>query len=356
MRDRGVGADIDRALPAVRRAAANRAGRRGAAPEARARPHRDSARSARPARRSQSPQVRARPAPRRGRASRPASIACSGTSARHGSPRKSPRGEPFAGRGRGQTSSGTRAMPSTSASRRSPRPDARRPHTARCDRSSRRLRRPPKSCRPGPARGPRPGEEGRPVAGLGRHREVVGRHSRAASARLCARARPRRHGDDAVEIGIAVEDAGGVGKHQRVDGGVRPGAAQAADQRRGQQHVAEPAQRDHQNARARRQLDAVALMARRRAFARRAPSAPCRRRRRRRAHRSSPAVKSNRKRIEQRADDVLRHDDEADPRPKPGRRGTAGDGPATSPTAPRFPKARAECRPRKFGCGDLPQW
>ena len=39
--------------------------------------------------------------------------------------------------------------------------------------------------------------------------------------------------------------------------GLRPGAPQAADQRRGQQHIAEPAQRDDQDARPRGKRDAA---------------------------------------------------------------------------------------------------
>jgi hypothetical protein len=60
---------------------------------------------------------------------------------------------------------------------------------------------------------------------------------------------------DCVEIGIAAENAGGVGENQRVDACVRPGTPQTADQRRGQQNVAQPAQRDNQNARLGGKLD-----------------------------------------------------------------------------------------------------
>jgi len=53
----------------------------------------------------------------------------------------------------------------------------------------------------------------------------------------------------AFDVRIAGEDSLRAGKDQNVDRGIGPGALEAADQRRGQQHVAEPAQRDDQDAR-----------------------------------------------------------------------------------------------------------
>src|SRR5262249_31711844 len=61
--------------------------------------------------------------------------------------------------------------------------------------------------------------------------------------------------DDPVDVRIAFDDLGWPGQRQHVDCRLRPGVAQASDQRRGQQQVADPAQRDHQNARPRWQRD-----------------------------------------------------------------------------------------------------
>ena len=100
-------------------------------------------------------------------------------------------------------------------------------------------------------------EIGRPVARLGRYREVVAAKQTPCEREALRRRRARRHRDDAVKIGIAGEDDVGAGEHQRLDPGVGPGAAQAAHERRRQQNVAEPAQRDHEDARLRRQVEAA---------------------------------------------------------------------------------------------------
>ena len=63
--------------------------------------------------------------------------------------------------------------------------------------------------------------------------------------------------DLVAEIGITLDDRCRVGEYQGVDCSLRPRPPQAADQRRGQQHVAQPAQGDDQNARPLRQLDAA---------------------------------------------------------------------------------------------------
>ncbi len=102
----------------------------------------------------------------------------------------------------------------------------------------------------------RPGEKrekSRAIAALGRDREVVALEQAQREREARHGAARGRHGDDAIEIGIAGENSGGVGEHQRVDPRRRIGAAEARDQRRCEQHVAEPAQRHHQNARTRRQ-------------------------------------------------------------------------------------------------------
>jgi len=88
-------------------------------------------------------------------------------------------------------------------------------------------------------------EQRRPVAGLGRDREVVAlEQPQREPERL-----PARHDDDPVDIRIALDDLPGAGQHQHVDRGARPRPPQAANQRGRQQQVADPAQRYHQDAR-----------------------------------------------------------------------------------------------------------
>ena len=96
-------------------------------------------------------------------------------------------------------------------------------------------------------------EESRPVAALGGDGEIVALPQLRHQLHALGDARPRRHGDDVVDVRIAGEDAVGALEHQHVDVGVGPGAAQAADQRRGEQQVADAAQAHHQDARPRRQ-------------------------------------------------------------------------------------------------------
>jgi hypothetical protein len=96
----------------------------------------------------------------------------------------------------------------------------------------------------GAALGRRPGIEGRPVAALRRDGEIVAAPKPAQQRNGLARAWPFRHRDDVRNVGIAGENALGSLEHQHVDRGVGIRARQAADQRRGEQHVAEPAQRD----------------------------------------------------------------------------------------------------------------
>jgi len=57
-----------------------------------------------------------------------------------------------------------------------------------------------------------------------------------------------RHDKDVAQIGIGGEHALGAFEHQGVDGCQRPGALQAADQRRCEQHVADAAGDDDHDA------------------------------------------------------------------------------------------------------------
>ena len=100
-------------------------------------------------------------------------------------------------------------------------------------------------------------EIGRPVARLGRYGEVVAAKQPRSDGEALREIRPRRHHDDAVEIGIAGENALGAGEDERLDPRVGPGAPEAAHQRRREQDVAQPAQHDHEDARPRRKVEAV---------------------------------------------------------------------------------------------------
>ena len=101
------------------------------------------------------------------------------------------------------------------------------------------------------------GETGRTVAALRGDREVVAAEQPRSQAQRLRRRRLRRNGHDIIEIGIADKNSGGVGEYKRVDAGLRPGAPQAADQRRREQHIAETAQGHHQDARPGRKLEPV---------------------------------------------------------------------------------------------------
>ena len=66
------------------------------------------------------------------------------------------------------------------------------------------------------------------------NREIVSLATAVPRATASRRRRPRRHGDDAIDVRIALDDARGAGEHQHVDRGIGPGAPQAADKRRRQ--------------------------------------------------------------------------------------------------------------------------
>ena len=93
-----------------------------------------------------------------------------------------------------------------------------------------------------------PGQQRRPVAALGGERNVVTPRQPAQQRKGFTCARTLRHGNDPGEIGIARQNSFRAGEHQRLDGSGRERALDAANERRRQQHVAEPAQRHHQHA------------------------------------------------------------------------------------------------------------
>ena len=102
-------------------------------------------------------------------------------------------------------------------------------------------------------------EQRRPVATLGRDREVVALEEARGERKRLQMRRPRRHGHDAGDVRIAVENAGSVREGEHVDARLRPGAAHAADERRCQKNVADPAQGDDENARPRRKRDRAVI-------------------------------------------------------------------------------------------------
>ncbi len=98
-------------------------------------------------------------------------------------------------------------------------------------------------------------KERRAVARLGRNRKVVATEKLPREREAVACGWADRTGQYRIDIGIAGQDGRGVREHQRIDPRLRPGAAQAPDQRRRQQHVTQPTQRHHQDARPCRQIE-----------------------------------------------------------------------------------------------------
>ena len=86
------------------------------------------------------------------------------------------------------------------------------------------------------------------ITALCGHRDVVlppETHAELSALREC---RSRRHGYDAIDVRIPGNDPRGVGEDQHIDFGIRPRAAQAADQRCRQQQIADATQRDDEDA------------------------------------------------------------------------------------------------------------
>src|SRR5262249_53739010 len=67
---------------------------------------------------------------------------------------------------------------------------------------------------------------------------------------------PRRHGHHMVDVRVALEDVLGVAEHQHVERRPRKSPPHGANEWRGEQHIAEAAQRDHEDARVLGQLKA----------------------------------------------------------------------------------------------------
>ena len=90
-------------------------------------------------------------------------------------------------------------------------------------------------------------QQRRTVSGLSRQCEVIAAGNASHQSQRLAGRRPRLRGHDRVDIGIALEDAFGAGIDQHLDPGLRKAMAQRAHQRRREQHIAQPPQRDDEN-------------------------------------------------------------------------------------------------------------
>jgi hypothetical protein len=86
------------------------------------------------------------------------------------------------------------------------------------------------------------------VTALRGHRDIVLPPEMRTELGALRKCWPWRHGDDAVDVRIALNDPRGVGKDQHIDSRIGPRAAQAADQRRRQKQIADAAQGDDKDA------------------------------------------------------------------------------------------------------------
>src|SRR3954447_14358334 len=84
------------------------------------------------------------------------------------------------------------------------------------------------------------GVEGRPVAGLRRHREIVSPPQLTNQSERFPGRGPLRDGDDIIDIRITLEDALAAAEHEDVQPALRKSSPDRAHERRGKQHVAKP--------------------------------------------------------------------------------------------------------------------
>jgi hypothetical protein len=85
----------------------------------------------------------------------------------------------------------------------------------------------------------------RTVTGLSRHNKVVAAPQAARQRKRIPGRWPLRDGDDVIHIGIAFEDALAAAEREHIQPRRRNALPHGADERSGEQHVAEAAQRDH---------------------------------------------------------------------------------------------------------------
>jgi hypothetical protein len=92
---------------------------------------------------------------------------------------------------------------------------------------------------------------------LHRESEIVTAEQSNKQGDCIKRGRPLRDGNDFSKIRIASQNSFGVGKNDSVDRSLRKGPLETADDRRRQEHVAEPAQDHHKHARILRQANRI---------------------------------------------------------------------------------------------------
>src|SRR5665647_219642 len=73
-------------------------------------------------------------------------------------------------------------------------------------------------------------EDGGPIAALGRYCQIISFPQPHNKPKSLCRCWPRRHGDDMINIGIAVDNADRTGEQQHVDYRIRPSSPQAANE------------------------------------------------------------------------------------------------------------------------------
>ena len=81
--------------------------------------------------------------------------------------------------------------------------------------------------------------EGRPVAGLRGHREIVAPPQLTNQRERFPGRGPLRDRDDIIDIRIALQDALAAAEHEDVQPALRESSPDSAHKRRGEQHVAE---------------------------------------------------------------------------------------------------------------------
>jgi hypothetical protein len=85
----------------------------------------------------------------------------------------------------------------------------------------------------------RHGEESRPVAGLGRHHEIVAAPEAADQSKRLSHRRALGHGHRIVDVRIAPEDALAAAEYENVELRPRETSPHGSDERGSEQHVAE---------------------------------------------------------------------------------------------------------------------
>jgi hypothetical protein len=107
---------------------------------------------------------------------------------------------------------------------------------------------------PDPETSRKQSKQRRPVARLRGHNEVISAKQPCGQGNRLAKRRPLRRRYHPVDVGIAAEHALAAAEYEHIQRSFWKTPADAADERRREQHIAEPAQRDDQYARPRRKI------------------------------------------------------------------------------------------------------